>query len=223
MNKLKINIRHHIHLLTWVVLLGVSIWNAPESRAAHSIDYEGDLKVKFFATSTLHDFEGEIPNVKLEAIRQMEGDSFGYDRWKSTFSIGADTLTTNHKKRDHKMSDMFQVNTYPIFVLSVDDVIRPPGTDSQATLPVKITILDKTLKVMGKVKEWNDDGDTVSFQLETVLSLESFGLKRPGTAFGLIRVGDKVRVEAVVHVSRTKPVSSVQSQSLNKKNEGKND
>jgi hypothetical protein len=189
-------------ILALAFMLGFTGWNAVNLRAEGSIAYRGELKVRFFATSTLHDFEGEIPTIKLEASRLvMDAPSPG-DRWEAISKVGVKTLTTHHEKRDVKMLEMFKEDRFPVFQLQVNDAIQPSSDDTPASLPVMVTILGKSVKVEGHIKDWSDTEGKVSFRLETELSLGAFGLERPGTAFGLIRVGDKVRVEADVHVVR---------------------
>ena len=189
-------------LVALVFMLVFGGWNILNLRAEDSIAYAGELKVRFFATSTLHDFEGEIPVIRLEAKRLVMDAPSADDRWDVVSKVGVKTLTTHHEKRDGKMLEMFKEDRFPGFQLKVNDAIKPPTDGMPSTLPVAVTILDKTVNLAGLVNDLSDMGGKVSFRLETVISLEAFGLERPGTAFGLIRVGDKVRVVADVNVAK---------------------
>jgi len=188
--------------LTFGFLLVASGGQGMAVHAADLVSYTGELKVHFFATSTLHDFEGDIPAVPLTAKRTVDTAPSQSDHWEVVSKVGVDTLTTHHEKRDKKMFEMFKVDRFPSFVLKVSDAIQTASKGEQAHVPVQVTILDKTLKLDGVVTDWSDKDGKVAFRLETVIFLEAFGLERPGTAFGLIKVGDEVRVEADVQVSR---------------------
>ena len=53
-----------------------------------------------------------------------------------------------------------------------------------------------------RVSDWLQSGDEVRFHAEWDVSLDEFGLKPP-SVLGVIRVGDRVRIEADVTASRT--------------------
>lgn len=114
---------------------------------ADLVAYTGELKVHFFATSTLHDFEGDIPAVPLVAKRQVGDAPSRDDHWEVVSKVGVDTLTTHHEKRDKKMFEMFKVDRFPSFVLKVSDAIQTASKGEQAHVPVQVTILNKTFNL----------------------------------------------------------------------------
>ncbi len=75
-----------------------------------------------------------------------------------------------------------------------------PVEEHPGYLPLTLTIRDKQKLLMGRVRQLKVDPKKTTFTVDFDISLKAFGLKRPNV-LGLIRVGDRVRMQVDVTLS----------------------
>jgi hypothetical protein len=96
---------------------------------------------------------------------------------------------------------MLNTNAHPLLHGRVAVAPVPaPGTATNALL--RLQIAGRALDLPVRVSDWLQSADEVRFHAEWDVSLDEFGLKPP-SVLGVIRVGDRVRIEADVSASRT--------------------
>ena len=169
---------------------------APISAAA--LDVAGRCRVTFFATATLHDFEGKAPCARL-AI-EPHGESGHY---RGFAEVTVAQLDTGIAARNEKMREMFEAERYPV-ITAIFENIDSAGVRGQAQgmLPFAIEIHGVARGVKATTSGWSEvpDQQRAHFRAEFTVALSDFGMEPP-SAVGLVRVGDQVRV--VVDVDLT--------------------
>ena len=172
---------------------------AMQSQETGAKDMEGYAEIKFFGTSTLHDFDGTVRSktftVQIEgeepAITGLEG---------ATIEIPVKKMDTGKKKMNKNMYKMFDADKYPLItgtVASVNRTVDEQGkTESvQIDFNIKIRKIEKT--ITATVQSVRQTLDKTEVDVEMKVSCKAFKLEPP-TMFGVLRVGDEVRVEATV-------------------------
>lgn len=144
----------------------------------------------FHGTSTLHDFEGSGVSAPCEAEWRPTPEGGVLNAKGIRFDVSS--LTTNHKKRDRNMMNMFKPGTFP--AITGDVKSWSLGGDAEAERILEIHLHGQTVKVPVTLLSYKAEEDGVRFRCRFDLSLEECGLKRP-SVLGLIRVGDTVTVE----------------------------
>ena len=164
---------------------------------ARALEVAGRCSVKFFGTSTLHDFEGSAP---CELLAIDSPDASG--RYGARAEVAIARMDTGISGRDKKMREMFHAKKFPRIVATFAGV-DPAALRGQngGALPFRIAIhgvereVKPTLSGFGEVA-----GESARFDAKFDLSLADFGLEAP-VALGFIRVDDKVKVEVHVELS----------------------
>lgn len=151
--------------------------------------------IRFNGTSTLHDFGGVLA-----------AQPFVFTMISNTWSAEADVLAaqmnTASEGRDRNMHKMFDTNSYPRLHGSVSNAPVPVAGGTNITLGFQIR--NQKLELPVRVENWTETAERIEFHAGWEVSLKQYGLKPP-SVLGVIRVGDKVRVEADVSVDKTKP------------------
>lgn len=184
-------------LLLGAALLPVVVFS---SAAQETIPqrWPAEAIIRFNGTSTLHDFGGALA-----------AQPFVFTMISNTWSAEADVLSaqmnTASDGRDRNMHKMFDTNSYPRLHGSVTNAPVPVAGSTNFTLGLQIR--NKKLDLPVHVENWTETAERIEFHAEWEVSLKQYGLKPP-SVLGVIRVGDKVRIEADVSVDKTKTAPS---------------
>jgi hypothetical protein len=157
---------------------------------AHALDVAGTCHVQFFATTTVHDFEGEAPCALL-AIEAP--DASGHYAARAEVAIAQ--IDTGISARNAKMRQTFEAKKFPRIVASFANV-DPASLRAQrpAGLPFRIVIHGVERNVTAVLSSFSEvPGKSAHFRASFALALSEFGMKGP-VAMGFIRVDDKVKV-----------------------------
>ena len=159
--------------------------------------WTGTAEVEFNATSTLQDFAGTAPAEPFALAMEWDGSGTTFG---GTGTVAVAKMDTRHAKRDANLRKMFSAERYPLAIGALPrtriDVAAPP-----ASLPLQLTIRDRTQTVSVALSNWQLADNHCRFDLAMTLSLREFGLEPP-VLLGFIRVGDAVAVRARVMLKR---------------------
>jgi polyisoprenoid-binding protein YceI len=158
--------------------------------AANALDVAGSCRVQFFATTTLHDFEGEAPCALL-AVEAP--DAQGHYAARAEVAIAE--LQTGISARDKKMREVFEAKKYPRIVATFAN-LDPAALRAQRAdaLPFRIAIRGAVRAVTPVLSGFSEvPGKSAHFRASFELTLRDFGIEAP-VAMGFIRVDEKVRV-----------------------------
>jgi hypothetical protein len=164
---------------------------APTSWPAEAI-------IRFSATSTMHDFEGEVPAQPFVLIVSSNA-------WSAEADVLSALMGTGSKGRDKNMHEMLNTNDQPRIHGRVATAPKPDAGSTNATLSLKILEQQHDLPV--QISSWSETDGTLSFHAEWELSLKQYKLKPP-SVLGIIRVGDTVRLNADVTASKKPPLTN---------------
>ncbi len=151
---------------------------------------KGTVEISFSATSTLHDFEG---NVAPLAFAIESGPS---GTWGSDVVVPVAAIDTGIARRDASLRSMLDAAQHPNIRARFRDV-EPERARAGETLPFRLRIRDVERPVEAAVSHWQQDERSARFDAEFDVSLQDYSLEAPGVLF--VRVGDRVHV--VVHVT----------------------
>jgi len=189
--------RGGVRLLLWSGLF----WLAGQAAAdATSPDAQGHCEIRFFGSSTLHDFSGEVRSQPFALAFHVDAsDVRGW--WSGSIQVAVAEMDTGIERRDRKMRAMFEADRFPLIVADFPRLgsaaLARVRSSGESDLEFDLTIRETTRPVAARVSNWTETGPRASFDAEFELSLEAFGLEPP-TVFGLIRVKDAVVVRAHV-------------------------
>lgn len=158
------------------------------AQPAHAVQWPAEAIIRFAATSTLHDFGGEVPAQPF--VLTVASNS-----WSAEASVLSGTMGTGNGSRDKKMHEMFNTNDYPRIHGKVAAAPIPISAPTNATL--RLTIRDQLQDVPVEISRWSETISNVTFHATWKLSLKQFKLKPP-SVIGLVRVGDTVQLQADV-------------------------
>jgi hypothetical protein len=150
--------------------------------------------IRFQGISTLHDFEGTVRSQPFILVLSSNA-------WSAEANVLGNGMSTAHDGRDKNMKKMIETNRHPILRGTVRNAVIPPVAATNATLSLRIR--DRWLDLPVRISDWSETAEAVRFRASWELSLKQYSLKPP-SVLGVIRVGDKVRLEA--EVTATKPV-----------------
>ena len=187
-----------LSLIIWLLFLsgtlipkGVAAENPPTTQSLPA-----QAVVRFFGTSTLHDFGGQLPAQPFSLI-------LSNGVWFASAEVLSGRMATANEKRDRKMHQMLGTNAFPEIrgVVAGAPLPGPAGTN----VTLKLIIRDQTNAVPVRISAWAETSHEIKFHADWEVSLEDFGLKPP-SVLGVIRVGDRVKLEA--DVTANKPASA---------------
>jgi polyisoprenoid-binding protein YceI len=164
---------------------------------AQTQEIAGRCAVRFFGTSTLHDFEGSAPCALL-AIDAPDANG----RYAARAEVAVAQMETGISARDRKMREMFEAKKFPRIVASFGAIdaaaLRAKGANA---LPFQLTVHGVTRSVTPVVSGFSEvPGKSARFTATFELSLAAFGMEAP-VAMGFVRVGDGVRVAVDVELA----------------------
>jgi polyisoprenoid-binding protein YceI len=168
----------------------VSLASVLAAVSARAVDVAGRCSVSFFATATLHDFEGNGPCALLSI---EPPDASGAYRARAELAV--EQLDTGIAARNEKMREMFGAQEFPR-ITAVFEKIDPHALRAKRAdaLPFQLTIHGVERAVTPELSDWSEvPGKRAHFRATFTVALSEFGMEAP-TAIGLVRVGDRVRV-----------------------------
>jgi polyisoprenoid-binding protein YceI len=144
--------------------------------------------IHFSATSTLHDFGGELPAQPFVL-------TIATNHWGAEADVLSGLMNTGSEGRDNSMHKMFNTNDHPRIHGKVTAAPIPAKGTTNATLTLKIRDQQNSLPVV--ISDWTETDSNLTFHAEWKLSLKQFKLKPP-SVLGVLRVGDIVTLAADV-------------------------
>lgn len=189
---------HRICFLSWLLIwLAGPIQRGPAAESSPSTQFlPAQALIHFAGTSTLHDFGGQLPAQPFSLI-------LSNGVWFASAEVLSGRMATANEKRDRKMHQMLGTNAFPEIrgVVAGAPLPGPAGTN----VTLKLIIRDQTNAVPVRISAWAETSHEIKFHADWEVSLEDFGLKPP-SVLGVIRVGDRVKLEA--DVTANKPASA---------------
>jgi polyisoprenoid-binding protein YceI len=164
---------------------------APGARAENG---KGTLEISFSATSSLHDFEGNVPSVTF-AIESGPGGA-----WDGDVEVPVAAMDTDIDRRDQNLRAMLDAAQYPQIRGRFRD-LEPEQVHASGVLPFLLRIRDVERPVQATLSNWQQDDRTARFDAEFDVSLRNFALEAPRVLF--VRVGDRVHVTVHVTLARS--------------------
>ena len=149
--------------------------------------------IQFAGTSTLHDFGGSLPSQPFTLV-------LSNGTWSANADVLSGLMNTAHEKRDRKMHEMFATNSFPKMQGAVTAAPIPGPAGTNAAL--RLIIRDKTNDLTARISGWTEDASAIKFHATWELSLKDYALKPP-SVLGVIKVGDRIQLEADVTASKT--------------------
>jgi hypothetical protein len=174
------------------------------SVAAAPTQWRGTSEIQFDGTSTLHDWSGNVSAQPFTAIVTMD-DAGNPTALKAQVAVKAANMDTHKPARDKTMQESMKVTDFPLIIGTMDtgfNKVMKPGEKAPSHLPFTLKILGKEQQVNGAISNWQHKGDTATFDLDFDLSLKKCGINVPAAMF-VIRVGDTIKVHAVVKLVRS--------------------
>lgn len=193
---------NHCHFtLTGVIGLLVLSFIANAQTDSHSAtrSLSASAEIRFQGMSTLHDFEGHVSSQPFVLVLTS-------NTWSAKADVVAEQMTTAHDRRDRNLWKMLAASIFPRLSGEVQPspIPSPGGTnvmlllrirDEQHSLPVQIT-------------GWRESSEAIQFHAAWDVSLKHFGLKPP-SVIGVIRVGDRVHLDAQITARNTTTTTNV--------------
>jgi len=161
---------------------------------------QGRCEIRFFGSSTLHDFSGEVSARPFQLTPHIDASN-GRAWWSGSIEVAVVDMNTGIERRDRKMRAMFDADRFPHIVADLPGIrsaaLARARSGVESNFDFSLTIRETKRPVTAKISNWTEDERRASFGAEFELSLDSFGLEVP-PVLGLLRVGDVVRVRAQV-------------------------
>lgn len=158
----------------------------PLASAARTLP--ASAQITFQGTSTLHDFEGGV-------AAQPFVLTLSSNTWSAKAAVVSSQMSTAHEARDNKMWDMLSAKVYRQISGEVRPAPIPSAASTNVTLSLRIRDRQHDLPV--RITGWTETAEAIQFHAAWDVSLKQYGLKPPSVV-GLIRVGDRVHLEAQV-------------------------
>jgi hypothetical protein len=170
--------------------------SAAEAPAGEPQKFPATATVRFVGTSTLHDFGGHLPAQPFLLV-------LSNGTWSAAADVLSGRMATASDKRDRNMHRLLGTNVYPRIHGEVAGAPVPASTTNTITnATLRLKICDRSKDLVARISGWKDSTQDLRFHAEWDLSLKDYGLKPPSVV-GVIRVGDKVRLEADVIATKT--------------------
>lgn len=184
-------------LILWCLILGGSTI-AGETTALPIQRCPATAVIRFAGTSTLHDFGGELPSQPFALV-------LSNGTWSASADVLSGRMATASEGRDRNMHRMLATNDFPQIHGEVALAPVPAGNNPVTNAVLLLTIRNQTNAVPVSIRDWKESRQDIRFHASWNVSLKQYGLKAPSVA-GIVRVGDRVRLEA--DVVATKPSST---------------
>lgn len=174
-------------------LVNIALPNAVTAADASVQRLPATAAIQFAATSTLHDFGGSLPSRPFTLV-------LSNGTWSTDADVLSGLMNTAHEKRDRKMHEMFATNSFPQMHGTVTAAPIPASAGTNAAL--RLIIRDKTNDLAVRITGWTENASAIKFHATWELSLKDYALKPP-SVLGVIKVGDRIQLEADVTASKT--------------------
>ena len=168
---------------------------------ASAAEIRGECEVRFEVTATLHDFSGSGKCLPFSAPLERTP---GGDNVLPLVAVAVPVagMETGNGGRDKDMRKMFEADRHPDIHASArgidaDALRRRMREDPAGKAPLEVVVAIRGVerKVQASAGAYKEEGNRLSFEIGFPVSLKEFMLKAP-SAFGLIRVADRVVVNA---------------------------
>ncbi len=164
-------------------------------------EYTGHCDIRFFGTSTLHDFSGTVTSRPFR-VTAAAGKSLYDILEKAKVIVEIKDMDTGNKLMNQNMYDMFEAETYPLITGSIADT--PAGKTITArniaagdTVPLDISFHGQTNTVEAYIEKVRTEDTTTVVTGIFDLFLTDYGIEPP-RFFLVLKVHDTVRVEVDV-------------------------
>jgi len=164
--------------------------------------WPAEARVRFAATSTLHNFGGELAAQPFTLV-------ISNGTWSVEADVLASLMKTGSAGRDRSMYKMMNTNSYRQLHGSV--VRAPLPTTSGTNVTLNLKIRDRKIDLPVRVTDWQETAGAIRFHAAWEVSLKQYGLE-PSSVMGVIRVGDPVRLDADVTAQKPAPAPAASTQ-----------
>ena len=155
---------------------------------------KGTIEISFSATTTLHDFEGNVPAVAF-AIESGPGGAWGGD-----VEVPVAAMDTGIDRRDQNLRAMLDASKYPRIRGRFRD-LDPERARAAGVLPFLLRLRDVERPALATVSHWQQDDRGARFDAEFDVLLHDYSLEAPSVLF--VRVDDRVHVTVHVTLERS--------------------
>lgn len=143
----------------------------------------------------MHNFGGELPAQPFALV-------ISNGTWSVEADVLAGLMKTGSGGRDRSMYKMMNTNRHPRVHGSVVRAPIPSAGGTNVTLNLQIR--DRRFDLPVRVTDWQETPGEIRFHAAWEVSLKQYGLEPP-SVLGVIRVGDRVKLNADVTAQKTRP------------------
>ncbi len=179
--------------------------------SARAGNLKGTCDIRFLGTSTLHDFTGTV-RCQPFPVSLVDGADGRMVIPEVEFSVLVEEMDTQNKNRDKQMREMFQNEKFQriqavLSNLDPDKIRQEMRKDpnGKGTLEFTLKIRDVERRIQAVIGNLREISGRVSFDAEFPVSLKEYNLTPPTVFFGIVRVGDKVTVNAAFQLEEVPP------------------
>lgn len=147
---------------------------------------QGTCQIDFIGSSTMGDFFGKALS---EAFQIRSHDK----NWTWSMRVPVEKMDTQNSTQNKKMFRMFDSEEFPYVRGEFTKV--PFALEQMEAVPFTLTIKGISQSIVAQVKNKSSNKDQTSFDLEFIVPLNDFNLKRP-SFLGFLKVGETVQVFA---------------------------
>jgi hypothetical protein len=179
--------------------------------SASAGDPKGNCELRILGTSTLHDFAGTVrcQPFPVSIVGGADGRMFIP---VVEIAVLVEEMDTQNKNRDKQLREMFQSERFPLIQavlsnLDPDKIQREMRKDpnGKGTLEFTLKIRDIERRIQAVIGNLREISGRMSFDAEFPVSLKEYSLAPPTVFFGIVRVGDKVTVNAAFQLEDVPP------------------
>ncbi len=160
--------------------------------------WPAEATFRFAGSSTLHDFGGQLSAQPFVL-------TISNHTWSAEADVLAGEMATASEGRDRKMHKMMNAIEHPRIHGKV--VFAPIPTEGGTNVMLNLKIRDQQIDLPVRVTDWKETAEEIRFHAAWELSLKQYKLKPP-SVLGVIRVSDRVRLDADVTANKTKPLTN---------------
>ena len=179
--------------------------------SARAGNLKGTCDIRFLGTSTLHDFTGTVRCQPFTV--NLVGDADGRRVIPGVaIVVPVEEMDTKNKTRDKQMREMFQNERFPriqavLSNLDPDKIRQEMRKDpnGKGTVEFTLKIRDIERRIQAVIGNLRENPGRASFDAEFPVSLKEYNLTPPTVFFGIVRVGDKVTVNAAFQLEDVPP------------------
>ncbi|OGP76320.1 MAG: hypothetical protein A2Z13_08720 [Deltaproteobacteria bacterium RBG_16_64_85] len=179
--------------------------------SASAGELKGNCELRILGTSTLHDFAGTV-RCQPFPLSLVGGSDGRMVIPEVEISVLVEEMDTRNKTRDKQMREMFQNEKFQriqavLSNLDPDKIRQEMRKDpnGKGTLEFILKIRDVERRIQAVIGNLREISGRVSFDAEFPVSLKEYNLTPPTVFFGIVRVGDKVTVNAAFQLEDVPP------------------